>query len=135
VSVNPTPPPSSTPASAPIGAILAGAAVTAVQAIVPLSNGVQPNYALMAATFLVVFGATLAMALYHVQVPSPIQGAVVAATAAAITSALDARAVPAQPQRVIPAGTMAAMMDAAIKAQAITPVPSPTGGDVLPPRA
>jgi len=30
---------------------------------------------------------------------------------------------------------MAAMMDAAIKAQAITPVPSPTGGDVLPPRA
>jgi len=107
-----------------------------VQAIVPLSNGVQPNYALMAATFLVVFGSTLAMALYHVQVPSPIQHAAIAETAAAITSALDARAAaPAQPQRVIPAAAIAAMMDAAIKAQAITPVPSPTGGDVLPPRA
>ena len=87
---NPTPSPSSTPASAPIGAVLAGAAVLAIQAIVPISNGVQPNYALMAATFLVVFGANLVASLYHVQVPSPIQQGVIAEVAALVETAVSA---------------------------------------------
>ena len=87
---DPSPVPSSTPASAPIGAALSGAAVLAIQAIVPMSNGVQPNYALMAATFIVVFGATLVASLYHVQIPSPVQRAAITEVASLVETAVNA---------------------------------------------
>ena len=87
---NPSPTPSSTPTSAPIGAVLAAAAVAAIQAIVPLSNGVQPNYALILATGLVVGGATLVASLYHVQIPSPVQRAAITEVASLVETAVNA---------------------------------------------
>lgn len=79
-----------TPASAPISAAIGGAAVLAIQAIIPLSTGAQLNYALMAATFIVTFGTTLYSALYHIQVPSPIQRNAIAEVAGLVTAAVSA---------------------------------------------
>ena len=125
IAPDPTP---TTPASAPIGAVLAAAAVAAIQAVIPLSNGVQPNYALMAATFLVVFGSTLAMALYHVQVPSPVQQVATAQLSTALQNltTLHPVHIPAvlfQPQPVANVG-------AVVQPATVTPTPAAVSTDV-----
>lgn len=91
---DPIPTPAKTPASAPIGALLAGAAVAAVQAIIPLATGTTPNVALMIATGIIVFGATLAAALYHLQLPSDVQQAAITEVTALITAAVSAHTHP-----------------------------------------
>lgn len=82
-------PPARTPASASISGIINAAAVAAIEAIVPYAQGANPNWALLAATFIVVFGGTFAASLYHLQIPSPLQQVGIASLASLLTPVLD----------------------------------------------
>ena len=105
--------PSSTPLSAPIGSLIAGAAVSAITAIGPYTSGARINWALTASVFIVTFGAVLAGSLYHVQIPSPVQQASTAVLATALDSAMTKLANQAPPTVIVhpavAAGTPAAV--------------------------
>lgn len=102
MNTTPSVPVTKTPASAPIGAALAAAAVAAIQVIAPMATGTQPNYALIAATGLVVFLSSLGMALFHLQIPSAIQQAAVTEVTAGITAGIAAIATHSHPVAVEP---------------------------------